>query len=55
MLGAMRITSIDCHVFLVPDLEPAATSSAQDEIVVFVHTDEGITGVGETDLNGALG
>jgi len=47
----MRITGIDCHVLLVPDLDPRATSSAQDEIVVFVHTDDGITGVGETDLN----
>jgi L-alanine-DL-glutamate epimerase-like enolase superfamily enzyme len=47
----MKITAIDCHVLLVPDLDTAATSSAQDDIVVFVHTDEGITGVGETDVN----
>ncbi len=47
----MKITQIDCHVLLVPDLDTEATSSAQDEIVVFVHTDEGITGVGETDVN----
>ncbi|MEM7233813.1 MAG: mandelate racemase/muconate lactonizing enzyme family protein, partial [Planctomycetota bacterium] len=49
--GSMKITAIDCHVLLVPDLDTGATSSAQDEIVVFIHTDEGITGVGETDVN----
>ncbi|HVR73920.1 MAG TPA: mandelate racemase/muconate lactonizing enzyme family protein [Planctomycetota bacterium] len=47
----MKITGIDCHVLLVPDLDTGATSSAQDDIVVFVHTDEGVTGVGETDVN----
>ena len=47
----MKISAIDCHVLLVPDLRTDATSSAQDDIVVFVHTDEGITGVGETDVN----
>src|ERR1044072_4907613 len=47
----MKITGIDCHILLVPDLNPGATSSAQDDIVVFVHTDEGITGVGESDVN----
>ena len=47
----MKITGIDCHVLLVPDLDTGATSSAQDDIVVFVHTDEGITGIGETDVN----
>lgn len=47
----MRITDIECHVLLVPDLRKDATSSAQDDIVVFVHTDDGITGIGETDVN----
>ncbi|MEQ8790499.1 MAG: mandelate racemase/muconate lactonizing enzyme family protein [Pirellulaceae bacterium] len=47
----MKITGIECHMLLVPDLDTSATSSAQDDIVVFVHTDEGITGVGETDVN----
>jgi L-alanine-DL-glutamate epimerase-like enolase superfamily enzyme len=47
----MRITKIDCHVLLDPDYEPRATSSAQDTIVVEVQTDEGIVGIGETDLN----
>lgn len=47
----MKITDVECHVLLVPDLDTGATSSAQDDIVVFVHTDAGITGVGETDVN----
>jgi D-galactarolactone cycloisomerase len=47
----MKITGIDCHVLLDPAYERDATSSNQDDIVVEVHTDEGITGVGETDLN----
>ena len=47
----MRITGIDCHVLLQPDVDLAATSSAQDDLVVEIHTDEGISGIGETDLN----
>jgi L-alanine-DL-glutamate epimerase-like enolase superfamily enzyme len=47
----MRITGIDLHVLLVPDYDAAACSSAQDDLVVEVHTDEGIVGVGETDTN----
>jgi L-alanine-DL-glutamate epimerase-like enolase superfamily enzyme len=47
----MKITGIDCHVLLDPAYEADATSSAQDDLVVEVHTDDGITGIGETDLN----
>jgi len=47
----MKITDVECHTLLVPDLQKDQTSSAQDDIVVFVHTDEGITGIGETDVN----
>lgn len=47
----MKITDVECHTLLVPDLRKDQTSSAQDDIVVFVHTDEGITGIGETDVN----
>ena len=47
----MRITKIDCHVLLDPEYRPDATSSSQDSIVVEVHTDEGVSGIGETDLN----
>lgn len=47
----MKITKIDCHVLLVPDYDADACSSAQDDLVVVVHTDEGIIGIGETDTN----
>ena len=47
----MKMTDIECHVLLVPDLRKDATSSAQDEIVVFVRTDQSITGIGESDIN----
>src|SRR5262249_55052975 len=47
----MKIAKIECHVVVVPDYEPGAGSSAQDDIVVFIHTDEGITGIGEVDTN----
>jgi L-alanine-DL-glutamate epimerase-like enolase superfamily enzyme len=47
----MKITKIDCHVLLVPDVDADATSSAQDDLVVEIHTDEGIVGLGETDTN----
>jgi L-alanine-DL-glutamate epimerase-like enolase superfamily enzyme len=47
----MRVTDVICHVLLDPRFERDATSSNQDDIVVDVHTDEDITGIGETDLN----
>jgi len=47
----MKITRIDCHLLLVPDVDEGATSSAQDDIVVEIHTDEGISGIGESDVN----
>jgi len=47
----MKITKIDCHVLLIPDYDSAACSSAQDDLVVEVHTDEGLVGIGETDTN----
>ena len=47
----MKIVGIDCHVLLVPDYDAAACSSAQDNLVVEVHTDAGLVGVGETDTN----
>ena len=47
----MKVTGVDCHILLVPDMDADACSSAQDVIVVEVHTDEGISGIGETDTN----
>jgi L-alanine-DL-glutamate epimerase-like enolase superfamily enzyme len=47
----MRIEKIETHVLLVPGCDPGANSSAQDDIVVEIHTDEGLTGTGEVDTN----
>jgi L-alanine-DL-glutamate epimerase-like enolase superfamily enzyme len=47
----MKITAIECFVLLVPDYRADACSSAQDDLVVKVHTDEGFVGIGETDTN----
>src|ERR1700677_4025652 len=47
----MKITGIDLHVLLVPDYDPLACSSAQDDLIVEIHTDQGIVGIGETDTN----
>jgi L-alanine-DL-glutamate epimerase-like enolase superfamily enzyme len=45
----VKITAIECHILVVPDLKQDATSSSQDDLVVLVHTDAGIVGIGETD------
>jgi L-alanine-DL-glutamate epimerase-like enolase superfamily enzyme len=47
----MKITGVECHVLLDPGFDILATSSAQDDIVVEIRTDEGITGIGEADVN----
>lgn len=47
----MRITGIDCHVLVQPAYDTSAASSAQDDIVVEIHTDDGLTGIGESDIN----
>jgi L-alanine-DL-glutamate epimerase-like enolase superfamily enzyme len=47
----MKITDIECHALLAPNYSPAYTSSAQDSFLVVVRTDEGLTGIGESDVN----
>jgi L-rhamnonate dehydratase len=47
----MKIVGIDIHVLLVPNYDASACSSAQDDLVVEIRTDEGIVGIGETDTN----
>ena len=47
----MKVVDVRTHVLLDPGYDPGATSSAQDTIVVEVITDEGLVGIGETDLN----
>jgi L-alanine-DL-glutamate epimerase-like enolase superfamily enzyme len=45
----MKITDIECRILQIPGISEQATSSSQDDLVVIVHTDEGISGIGETD------
>ena len=47
----MKITDIECHVLLAPDMSTGSTSSAQDSFIVIIRTDEGISGLGEFDVN----
>ena len=47
----LKITEIECHVLLAPDYDASFTSSAQDSFVVVIHTDGGVSGVGECDAN----
>ena len=47
----LRITAVETHVLLAPDYDASLTSSAQDSVIVLIHTDHGVTGVGETDAN----
>jgi L-alanine-DL-glutamate epimerase-like enolase superfamily enzyme len=47
----MKVTRVRCHILLDPGYDADATSSNQDTIVVELETDEGIVGIGETDLN----
>lgn len=47
----MKIVKIETFVLLDPGYDPAACSSAQDDLVVVIHTDEGISGIGEVDTN----
>ena len=47
----MKITKVECYVLLVPDFRADACSSAQDNLVVKIHTDDGHVGIGETDTN----
>lgn len=51
----MKIVDVRCHVLLDPGYQVGATSSAQDDLVVEILTDEGITGIGETDMNPWIG
>lgn len=50
-LPRLRITDVEVHVLLAPDYDESFTSSAQDSVVVVIHTDGGVSGVGETDAN----
>ena len=47
----MKITAVESHVLLAPNYDPRFTSSAQDSFIVLIRTDEGLVGIGESDVN----
>ena len=47
----MKITGVDCTVLVVPDCYRDECDSSRDTVVVEVHSDEGISGIGEVDTN----
>ncbi len=47
----LRITAVETFVLLDPGYDPTLSSSAQDGLIVLIHTDGGVTGIGETDAN----
>lgn len=47
----MKITDVECHVLLAPNMSTGSTSSAQDSFVVIIRTDEDVSGIGESDVN----
>jgi L-alanine-DL-glutamate epimerase-like enolase superfamily enzyme len=47
----MKIVDVECFVLLIPDFRADACSSAQDNLVVKIRTDDGLVGIGETDTN----
>ncbi|MFO1037861.1 MAG: mandelate racemase/muconate lactonizing enzyme family protein [Geminicoccaceae bacterium] len=47
----MKITAVDAYVVLAPNYDAGFTSSAQDSFVVIIRTDEGLEGIGESDVN----
>src|SRR5580704_12628263 len=53
--GGMRISRIDSFVLLDPNYNIGSTSSAQDDLVVVIHTDDGFSGYGESDVNPWIG
>jgi L-alanine-DL-glutamate epimerase-like enolase superfamily enzyme len=45
----MRITGIEAIVLRQPDVDTTIADGSQDDLVIRVHTDEGIVGIGEVD------
>lgn len=45
----MRITDVETIVLRQPSVDEGIADGSQDDLIVLVHTDEGITGLGEVD------
>ena len=51
----MRITKVETFILLDSAYNAESTSSSQDDLVVAIHTDAGLVGYGETDMNPWIG
>ncbi len=47
----MKITAVECDVLMVPDFDPNYCDTAPDNVVVQVHTDDTVKGIGEVESN----
>jgi len=45
----LRITDVEAVVLRQPAVDDAIADGSQDDLIVLVSTDEGITGIGEVD------
>ncbi len=45
----MRITNVEAIVLRQPSVDGSISDGSQDDLVILIHTDEGITGVAEVD------
>lgn len=45
----MKITEVETIVLRQPDVDDAIADGSQDDLIVRIHTDEGIMGIGEVD------
>ena len=45
----MKITEVEAIVLRQPVLNEGIADGSQDDLVILVHTDEGIIGIGEVD------
>lgn len=45
----MKVIQIETHILAAPGVKGDANSSSQDNLVIVIHTDAGLTGIGETD------
>ncbi|MEZ4500234.1 MAG: hypothetical protein R2839_09185, partial [Thermomicrobiales bacterium] len=45
----MKITSVEAIILRQPGMDTSIADGSQDALIVRVHTDAGITGIGEVD------
>ena len=45
----MKITDVEAIILRQPVLDDGIADGSQDDLVIKIHTDEGITGIGEVD------